>query len=210
MRVAQSADVWLELEMRWVVINFEILPQSFKEGVRVLMLIDRGVQNSNKGSRRWVNKIITTNPEEYDIAFYKLQALMNYDGNPNLRLYACVNPRKIDSAIRIFQHKQLDLNDDNRNLFYRRINDSFCSCLMQPESRASSLMLLDVDTHDTTEVNSFAVTNHNLKRIYSYPTPNGWHYIYEPFNVTLVDNMTTFEVKKDALILLDWIKVNDE
>lgn len=41
-------------------------PDHFKEGIHVQMLINRDIGNSNKGSRRWVNKLISTNKEEYD------------------------------------------------------------------------------------------------------------------------------------------------
>lgn len=130
-------------------------PEQFTQGVRVLMLIDRGVQNSNKGSKRWINKIISTNSEEFQSAYDKLIALQNHIGIPDIRLYCSINPRKMKSAIKIFKHKQLDLIEDNEVNFYRRINDSFCSCLMQPECR---------------------------------------------------EGMTTFEIKKDALMLLNWIE----
>jgi hypothetical protein len=181
-------------------------PEQFTQGVRVLMLIDRGIQNSNKGSKRWINKIITTNTEEFYAASEKLIELQNHLANPDVRLYAAINQRKMKKAIQEFKHKQLDLNDDNEFTFYRRINDSFCSCLMQPECRDGSLFLLDCDSKDPTEVDSFLITNFGIKMHYQYPTPNGWHFIVEPFNPAMCEGMTTFEVKKDALMLLNWIE----
>lgn len=116
-----------------------------------------------------------------------------------------MNSRKIKSAIKIFKHKQLDLIDDNEINFYRKINDSFCSCLMQPECRNNSLFLLDCDTKNTKEINAFVIKNSGIKVHFQYPTPNGWHYITEPFNPSLCEDMKTFEIKKDALMLLNWI-----
>src|SRR5690606_9078332 len=125
--------------------------------------------------------------------------------NPEIRLYSSINSRKMKSAIQVFKHKQLDLTDDNEPSFYKRINDSFCSCLMKPECRNGSLFLLDCDSKDTTEVNSFLIKNFGIKMHYQYQTPNGWHYITEPFNPVMCENMTTFEIKKDALMLINWI-----
>lgn len=181
------------------------LAASFKEGVRVLMLINRAVQNSNKGSKRWINKIITTNAEEFDQAANALIQCQILENNPDLRLYTCVNPRKIDRAIIQFKHKQLDLITDNEMLFYKRINDSFCSCLMSPENRDGNIFLIDVDTKDLQMMNSWTITHRDIKFYMQYPTPNGWHYLMEPFNPALFD-VPHAEIKKDALILLNWIE----
>ena len=180
-------------------------PDMFKEGINVLMLIDRGVQNSNKGSKRWINKIITEDTDTWVNAAEKLIELQNHIGNPDVRLYSSINPRSMKKAIKTFQHKQLDLIEDNEIIFYRRINDSFCSCLMQPENRARSLFLLDHDTREAIELNAFQVKNHGIKMHYMYPTPNGWHAIMEPFNPELMEGMTKTELKKDALMLINWL-----
>lgn len=177
-------------------------PEYFKEGIHVLMLINRGV---HKGSKRWVNKIITTNPLEYDNAVSALISMQNYLNNPDIRLYASINDRKFNSAIKLFKHQQLDLLPENEYKFYSKINDSFCSCLMQPECRNNNLFLLDVDSKDRKEVDGFLITNFGIKMHYMYPTINGWHYIVEPFNPKMCESMTTFEVKKDALMLINWI-----
>ena len=182
-------------------------PEQFMQGNHVLMLINRGIQNSNKGSKRWINKIITTNLEEWIEAAECLIEMQHHLNNPEIRLYSSINPRKMDKAIQVFKHRQLDLNEDNETKFYRRINDSFCSCLMQPECRNGNLFLLDCDSKDLAEVNSFLVTNFGIKCHYQYPTPNGWHFIVEPFNPAMCEGMNTFEVKKDALMLLNWLGI---
>jgi len=185
------------------------LPKSFKHGVRVLMLIDRSKQNSNKGSKRWINKIITTNPDEFDIATDKLVALQNHLDNPDIRLYSTVNARNMQKSIVTFKHKQLDLTEDNECIFYKRINDSFCSCLMKPENKAERLFLIDVDTKDERVPLGWMTKNREINMFYTYPTPNGSHIITEPFNPSLCDGIPDFEVKKDALMLLNWIEKND-
>jgi hypothetical protein len=164
------------------------------------MLIDRGVQNSNKGSKRWVNKLVSCNPEEFDRNTMKLLEQMEYFKNPDIRLYSCINPRKMDKAINLFQHKQLDLAPDAVSPFYRRINDNFVSCLMKPESRNGNAFLLDVDNLNCEEVNLF-LDEHQISIRHAYKSKNGFHIITDPFSPELAKECSTFEVKKDALML---------
>ena len=72
---------------------------------------------------------------------------------------------------------------------------------MKPENRLGKYMLLDVDSVETREVDAFVI-QHLIQVIYRYRTPQGWHYIVEPFNVILAQKAQSFEVKKDALMLL--------
>jgi len=180
------------------------IPYMFKSGVRVLMLINRGVNNTNKGSRRWINKTITSNIDEFEDAHEKLLDLMFYLDNPNIRLYQCINDRKFDNAVIMFQHRQLDLPQENKINFYSNINDRFCSTLMAPENKKSKYFLLDVDNDDSIEALKF-IEDNDIEALLAYETPNGFHFIVEPFNVLLAKNAKTFEVKKDGLMLLNWL-----
>lgn len=180
-------------------------PKIFTHGVNVLMLIDRSKKNSNKGSRRWVNKIITSGAEDFYEAAEKLIEQQVYLNNPSIRLYSSINSRNMAKAILAFKHKQLDLLEQNEAIFYQRINDSFCSCLMQPECRNENLFLLDCDSKDISEVTSFLAKHFGIQVHHQYQTPNGWHFIVDAFNPAMCEGMTTFEVKKDALMLLNWI-----
>lgn len=176
----------------------------FRNGIRVLMLIDRGVMNANKGSRRWINKIITTDPKSWLNALERLIELQNNIGNPDVRLYGCMNDRKLDRSINMFRHRELDLQPDDKIKFYSKINNTFCSCLMKPENKLSKYMLLDIDVNDTNEVDKF-VSDNLIQIILTYPSKNGWHYIVNPFNIMLANGYKTFKVLKDGLLLLNWI-----
>lgn len=175
------------------------------DGVRVVMLIDRGVQNSNKGSRRWINKIITTNYGEWIKAVKVLSDMQDYIGNPDIRLYSCVNDRKIDKAILMFKHKQLDVLEESKNTFYAKINDSFASCLMKPENKNTNFFLLDIDTRESKEIDKF-VQQYAIQVFHTYPTKKGWHYITLPFNAKIADNQTIFTLQKDGLLLIRYIE----
>lgn len=177
----------------------------FMDGVRVVMLLNRGIQNSNKGSKRWINKIITTNKGEWIDAVSKLLEMQHYLNNPDIRLYSCLNDRNIDKAINMFKHKQIDLLDDMKLRFYSKIIDSFASCLMKPENKLSKYFLLDIDQKDVSETENF-ISKHSLKVVHYYPSKSGWHYIVEPFNVKLAETCKTFEVKKDALLLVNYLE----
>jgi len=178
-----------------IVEKFEI----FSHGVRVCMLIDRGQMNSNKGSRRWVSKLISADKEQLEANIIKLLSQQEYLANPDIRLYMCVNARNMDKAIKHFQHAQLNLDQEYKYKFYARIQDSFCSSLMKPENRAESLFLIDYDHPEFT----WKLSSFGIKEVFRYKTPGGWHIITEPFNPKLfgVDSDT---VKKDALLLLNF------
>lgn len=183
--------------------------RGFMSGIRVVMLIDRGVMNSNKGSKRWINKIITTSDDEWINAVNRLLEMQYYLNEPDIRLYSCLNDRKLDKAIQMFKHKQIDLLPDMKDRFYSRINDSFCSCLMKPENKASKYFMLDIDTKDLTEVEDF-VSREKIQVIKDYQTKKGWHYIVSPFNVKVAEMYKSFTVNKDAMMLVHYMESENE
>lgn len=180
--------------------------RDFTDGVRVTMLIDRGVSNSNKGSRRWVNELISTNRDEFEDNLIKLLSLQLFLNDAGVRLYTGVNSRKLDKAIIAFQHNQLDVLPEDRWRFYSRINDRFCSSLMQPENRETRYFLLDYDSLDTRPLLEALAGNSVKSGItprLKYRTPNGWHFICDPFNPTHIEGVPHCEIKKDGIILLN-------
>lgn len=191
-----------------IIIGIKNRFRNFMDGVRVVMLIDRGVMNSNKGSKRWINKIITTNESEWINAVNRLLEMQYYLNEPDIRLYSCLNDRKLDRAIQMFKHKQIDLKSDMKQKFYSRINDSFSSCLMKPENRASKYFLLDIDSKDLSEVEDF-VLREKISIANNYETKNGWHFIVLPFNVKLAEGYKTFTVNKDAMMLVHYMEATE-
>lgn len=181
------------------------VPIRFKQDCHVLMLIDRSVGNSNKGSKRWINKIITFNEVEFNIAVENLLALQNHLSDPGIRLYCSLNSRKLKSAILSFKHTIIDIPESYEQKFYGKLNDRFCSALMQPANRDSSLFLLDADTKDVRLIDGFFSNNTNIEIIYSYETPNGHHYIVNPFNPN-IQFPKEITLIKDGLVLLNWIE----
>lgn len=184
--------------------------KGFTDGIRVVMLIDRGVMNANKGSKRWINKIITHDHDSWISAVRRLLELQYHILNPDVRMYSCINDRKLDQGIKHFQHLQLDVLPEQKLRFYTKINNTFCSALMKPEQKNSRYFLLDVDQDDKAvapveEVTLFICKN-GIKTIANYPTKNGHHFIVEPFDMRLAQNLQYVTVQKDGLLLLHWIK----
>lgn len=177
----------------------------FTEGVRVMMLINRGIGNSNKGSRRWINKLVSANKDEFTENLIKLLTQKESIGDDDNRIYLSVNPRKIIKAVKYFQHKQLDLNTEDEIVsFYKNINNNFCSALMQPENRGKSLFLIDYDNTDQVSLSNILnlLQKEGINVIKFYITPNGWHIICNPFNPFIIKDIDNCVIKKDALILL--------
>jgi len=179
--------------------------KDFTDGVRVMMLINRGIGNTNKGSKRWINKLISTNKDEFNENLTKLLNLQYYLNDSDIRLYTSVNPRKMYRAVKYFMHKQIDMNTDEEIMsFYKNINNNFCSALMKPENRNDNLFLVDYDnnSYDQSLAMKTILKDCGINLWHSYKTPNGYHFICDPFDPRLLSVIKDCEVKKDALILL--------
>lgn len=175
---------------------------NYTHGVRVQMLINRGIGNTNKGSKRWVSKLISTNQEEFHANIIKLLQMQYYLDNPDVRLYSCVNPRNMEKAFVAFQVKMLTVSFLDREQFCKNIHDKFISCLMSPEHRDSSLFLIDHDDKENYQFLENALQNHLIRNVFKYETPNGYHYVTEGFNPVFIEGIANCEIKRDALLLL--------
>lgn len=188
---------------------YDELDDQIKAGVHVQLLINRGINNANSCSKRWIRKLISTSNEEYDANCKELIDIQNEMKNPDIRLYASLNPRNMDKAILMFKHRQLDVNDNKKVAFYKKINDSFVSCLMSPECKERKYYLVDLDTESNIArelVEDLIATQGEDLIIFSYETPNGFHYVMKRFNVKILDGIFACEVKKDGLILLNTLR----
>ena len=177
-------------------------PASFKDGVRVLLLMLRHKSGgSARTDRKATQKIITTSVEEFDEALKELRE--RHQGEE--RIYGSINPRNLAKAIRIFQYRQLDASffaPEDRDSFYLDLENRWISCLKSPKAAADSLFLIDVDWNTPEDTEKLFKIGEELaaKKIEvvdSYPTKNGAHIITKPFNPSIV----SFPVMKDSLML---------
>lgn len=187
------------------------LPESaiadlFHNGVTVLMLIDRTFGNSHKGSRRWVNKLISYDKASFEVNLDKLIKQQDYLQQPNIRLYGALNYRSLDKGIKRFFHTLIDVTPTDVPRFWANINANFVSSIMKPESRVSSpkrwLLDIDSDYEDHVEANMRVLAEKGVKFLYKYGTVKGSHCIVEPFNKSEITLPDFIELKQDGLVLL--------
>lgn len=187
--------------------------KAFSDGVRCLFLIQRHKEGGETNNSK-LTKIITRNSKEYYEAILKLVG-MKMDSEATLRIYACVNKRDFNKAIHKFKVEQLDADlyhQEQKENFYLDARNRFIGCLMQPTQKAESFFLFDVDNEEGRDVmGEFLQCLDNEKEgisndliVHRYSTKNGWHFITKPFNHTKIQLPKNVELKKDALLLLDY------
>lgn len=184
-------------------------PASFKEGVRVLLLMLRAKDGgSAKTDRKAVKKIVTQSPQEFDEALQELRGRWK----ETERIYASINPRNIGKAIRLFKYRQLDADyfaSKDHQSFYLDLNNRWYSCLMDGKSSDSSLFLFDVDNDVPKGVHpTITAKVSEWEVLDDYPTRNGRHVITTPFNPAVLerfnpkDGLATLKcLQRDALML---------
>lgn len=179
--------------------------EPFADGVRVLFLIHRNKEGGDTNNTK-VEKIVTTDRREYWEAVAKLIEQKNAAPVP-YRVYASVNCRHIDKAIRQFKFEQLEADyydRDQRHGFYYDIRNRWIGCLMQPPQKASSYFLFDVDAPDNGPTLKALAGSSKAEIVASYRTKNGWHIVTEPFNHTTIQLPPETSLNTDGLVLLSF------
>ena len=125
--------------------------EDFRNGIMVLMLIHRKKEGGNDRANKNIYKRISTNEEEFELMKNELIEIKNNNKDIPYRLYATVNDRDINKAIRIFKQEMLDADyydEESRNSFYIDIKNRWFSCLMKPQASAGKAFLIDVDRNE--------------------------------------------------------------
>lgn len=195
--------------------NFDgmMIEDLFCNGFSVQMLIDRTVGNTRKDFRRWVSKRISTDKASFikntETLIEQMDYLIAKNPETDIRLYSSLNYRDFDKAEKRFLHTLIDLQDEHKNVFYSRMNDSFISCLMKPACKVKRYWLLDVDgCKDEVQFNRVAAHLYECEIFFinPYETPHGFHIICESFNLNehwnKINSDGIVTLKKDGLVLL--------
>ena len=179
-------------------------PSSFKDGVRVLLLMLRAKDGgSAKTDRAAVKKVITKSAEEFDEALVELRSLWQ----PHWRIYSTIDARSISKAIRIFKYRQLDADyyaTEDQHAFYLDLDNRWISCLKDGKSGTSSLFLFDFDNDlpdKTTLFHHMHIPTKHFEVLDTYATPNGHHLITTPFNPAVVPDAISKILMKNSLML---------
>lgn len=174
----------------------------FKEGYRILMLINRkkesGISTTDRKCIRYISK--------NKIIFNALLAKLREIKKPHERIYSSVNERDINKAIRLFKKRQLD-NDyaftDQKEDFYCDIENRFISCLQNPEARNSKNFLIDLDSDAIQPyVDVCSQLDDLTSTLYVKETPNGFHIVTEPFDSAKFYHPKA-TILKDAMLFLE-------
>lgn len=178
--------------------------KNFTNGYHVLLLLQRHKEGGETNNTK-IQKIVSRNPKEYLQGLEKLVEAMTSSDKP-LRVYASLNERDIEKAIRQFKYEQLEsdyYDQEQKENFYLDSRNRFVGALMQPQQRKTNMFLFDVDNEEGRDVmgETLRILPPDVI-IQQYPTKNGWHIITSPFNYTTITLPKGCEFKKDGLILL--------
>ncbi len=178
--------------------DLDVLPSSFKDGVRGILLLYRTKDGEVGNAQRKSIKLISNSIEDWTNKIHQLHHLQR-NSHPNHRIYSSVNSRNLKSAIHEFKHRQLDADlADQKSFdeFYIDIKNRFFSALMNPKCRDDSNFLIDCDTDEEYEKAIDRIPKDLI--LFDYATKNGRHIISKPFN----PNEIKVEIKKDDLIYI--------
>lgn len=183
--------------MEMLIDDLTQLPDSFKDGVRGILLLQRNKDGETGNAQRKSIKLISNGINDWNDKIDQLHHLQR-NSHPNHRIYSSVNSRCLKSAIHEFKHRQLDADlADKKSYdeFYIDIKNRFFSALMNPKSRNESFFLIDCDTPQ-----EYSDAFYKVKDliVFDYATKNGRHIITKPFN----PNEIKVEIKKDDLIYI--------
>lgn len=179
-------------------------PDSFSEGVRILMLTTRskdGGRTNNPDRQPSNKKYVTRSSEEY---YEKLDELIA-EMNQSQRIYSTVDPRDTEKAIHKFKQNQLDADyyaEKDKFGFYDDVYNRWISSLQQPTARASRLFLYDIDDDEgdpiTREEAVFLMEKGGINVLHSYNTKNGCHVITDPHDPKKID----IQHQKNSMLLV--------
>lgn len=120
------------------------------------------------------------------------------------RIQKTVNKRDCNKAAKILMHKLIDCPEK-----YLQIPSLWKSCLLQPEARGERNFLIDYDVdNENVEKVRFFFSDNSILCYASKRTPNGWHFITEPFDKKLIhdfdnklmNDFNTVEIHTDGYI----------
>lgn len=147
-------------------------PESFKNGIRVLLLTGRNKDNVSEQRRIFK---ISKNVKSFERTLDEFMTL----AKPGERIYASASSRDLDKAIRHFEYAQLDArHNKQQDEFYWNLNARWVSALMDSTSvdRADKLWLVDCDSEEDRQLAVGLLD----EIVHGYDTKNGHHFLIKP------------------------------
>jgi len=172
-------------------------PDSYTEGVRLLLLASRPKDGAPKARR-------TTRVSNNSKHFHLMLEELNKMKEPNDRIYVSLSQRDILKASRLFRHKLVEADyGPTPKDFYKNIHNHWVSCLMVKEStlKEDKLWMFDCDSQVEYQDLWVALFDLQIPIHYQYATKNGVHVVVKPFNRTLIDKRYLDILSDNPLIL---------
>jgi len=183
------------------------LPEILTTGYRTLFLLERHKDGgSNKEERRSFSFEVVTDKDGLIVKLREYLWLRYLHQDKELRIYFSVNARNPHKATRNILDTLLDglyADKINRELIERKVLKGSRSYIMNPNTKATSFFLFDIDNIEGRDVMGETLQEMaelGVVEIYRKSTRNGWHVITQPFNLTLWKGQA--EIKTDGLLLL--------
>jgi hypothetical protein len=201
------------VQERFDVVNEEVEDikarfEGFLDGTRVFLLMLRSKDGGhNKEFKRRAMTFVSHSVDQAEGVIRKLLILKNNSVDP-YRLYVTLNSRNLVKAERNFKKRMLEMdfnNDENKKIFYERLEHKWMGCMMEPSARETSFFMIDIDNDEngkSTLDEAIKAIPGGVKVFKTYKTKNGYHAITAPFNPILYTGPG--EVKKDAQLLLSF------
>lgn len=167
---------------------------------------DEGTDPATPTMRRVVEEPADLEPTAAELA----HAAERYDRR--YRLYLTVNARDALSAFFALRERMDEWirarlgGDEGVRDKFKRVDREFHSVLQSDGSRADKRLLFDLDDVEPDEAVEFAEdlaaeTSILLER----ETPNGFHYVVEPFDYTGFESDVPYELKTDGLVFVSYV-----
>lgn len=177
-----------------------------KGGCHILMAIPRKKENdemtSGKRERALMTRIVTT-WEEW-VAWYLEMKSYLWD-NYRYRIYTTYNPRSLEkgchnllnSMLACVYNKSFSKLAAGKNLVISSLKKQWTALVRQ-------YYMIDVDDNELDYV-KYIIKSLGSPDFRCVKTPNGFHVLVKPFNVTLLKDFSAVEVKKDELLYVETV-----
>jgi hypothetical protein len=116
------------------------------------------------------------------------------------RVHKTINARDTEIASKILFKKYID----DPSIACRLVSE-YKTALMKPEAKAERNILLDIDTKDTTVIKDLLgeLDEHNVEKLRSRETPNGFHIVCEKFDTRIVEGFPDLTLQRDGYVFID-------
>ena len=180
-----------------------------EEKVYTLFAVSRNKLNKNKDFKKRSIQIVLRNSKSIEDKYYDLASRFKSHGD-SFYIYLSLNPRSIAKASMAIINKLVKGIYDKDYKSLKNIDGNWTSTLMSKESRfGRGKFMLDIDTKDITVL----VRNRDLLSVLlERETPNGYHFVVEPFNPQIIEDQLLFgsvEIKKDDFIFVNSFMIEE-